>query len=94
MRSSGGWLRKTTLLLHNHDVCLFPSRSEENESAEIYFCENHQLNLSTLRMTAEAKVGLHLATVRLFQVVLVIGNILYQMPTSQRLKRVRTSLLL
>lgn len=34
------------------------ARSEENESAEIYFCENHQLNLATLRMTAEAKLQL------------------------------------
>lgn len=67
MLLSGGWFRKATLLLRNYVLSLLPSRSEENESAEIYFCENHQLNLSTLRMTAEAKVGLHLPTVQLYQ---------------------------
>ena len=32
------------------------SRSVEDESAEFRFCESHQLNMSTLRMTSEAKV--------------------------------------
>ena len=31
-------------------------RSVEDESAEYQFCESRQLNMSTLRMTAEAKV--------------------------------------
>ncbi|KAJ7334340.1 ATP-dependent RNA helicase A [Desmophyllum pertusum] len=31
------------------------ARSVEDESAEFYFCENRQLNMSTLRMTSEAK---------------------------------------
>ena len=31
-------------------------RSVEDESAEYHFCESRQLNMSTLRMTSEAKV--------------------------------------
>ena len=30
----------------------------EDEAAEIHFCESRQLNMSTLRMTSEAKVRL------------------------------------
>lgn len=38
-------------------VALFSCcRSVEDESAEYHFCESHQLNMSTLRMTSEAKV--------------------------------------
>ena len=40
-----------------HYMALFPvCRSVEDESAEYHFCESHQLNMSTLRMTSEAKV--------------------------------------
>jgi len=34
------------------------ARSVEDESAEYHFCESHQLNMSTLRMTSEAKLQL------------------------------------
>ena len=35
---------------------LFDSR-DVGEDAEANFCENHQLNMATLRMTSDAKVG-------------------------------------
>ncbi|XP_074611136.1 ATP-dependent RNA helicase A-like [Acropora palmata] len=61
-----GWVhKKFSGTRHSDHIALLSAyqawedaRSEENESAEIYFCENHQLNLSTLRMTAEAKLQL------------------------------------
>lgn len=31
----------------------------EDEAAEYHFCDSHQLNMSTLRMTSEAKVRFH-----------------------------------
>ncbi|XP_078384818.1 ATP-dependent RNA helicase A protein-like [Oculina patagonica] len=34
------------------------ARSVEDESAEFHFCDSHQLNMSTLRMTSEAKLQL------------------------------------
>ncbi|XP_068739681.1 ATP-dependent RNA helicase A protein-like [Montipora capricornis] len=61
-----GWVhKKFSGTRHSDHIALLSAyqawedaRSEENESAEIYFCENHQLNLSTLRMTSEAKLQL------------------------------------
>lgn len=43
--------------IHVFYVSIF-CRSVEDESAEYHFCESRQLNMSTLRMTSEAKVRL------------------------------------